>query len=188
MELYALCDIALLRKKGITIEAFCERANALDAKLIQYRVKFGHPDAIISDLRYMRNACSNTPIIVNDYIAMAEHCDGLHMGQEDFSAINRDFSITVEEIKKCMGEEKLLGLSTHNAQEIKLANALDVDYIGLGAFRDTSTKRDARVLGESLDALASLSIHDVAAIGGVRLDDHFENARYLVIGSALYED
>ena len=63
---------------------------------------------------------------------------------------------------------------------------MDLNYIGLGAYRDTSTKQDiTTVLGEKLDDIAKLSQHYVAAIGGVRLDDKFNNITYHVIGSGL---
>ena len=68
-----------------------------------------------------------------------------------------------------------------------MANLLDLDYIGLGAYRATNTKEDAAPLQEQLDDLAALSKHPVAAIGGVRFDDMFENVSYRVISSALYE-
>jgi thiamine-phosphate pyrophosphorylase len=79
-------------------------------------------------------------------------------------------------------------LSTHNKKEILTANTLDLDYIGLGAYRTTATKDVSTVLGDSLDQLASLSKHDVAAIGGIRFDDAFEHVKYRVMSSALYEN
>ena len=64
---------------------------------------------------------------------------------------------------------------------------MDLNYIGLGAFKQTSTKNVTNILGENLDKLASFSRHKVAAIGGVKLEDIFENVTYHVIGSGLYE-
>jgi len=37
------------------------------------------------------------------------------------------------------------GVSTHNLDEIVQANALNIDYIGLGAYRPTNTKKEAQV-------------------------------------------
>jgi len=65
---------------------------------------------------------------------------------------------------------------------------MDLNYIGLGAFRGTTTKKDISVvLGDSLDDIASESKHYVAAIGGVRKDDTFKNVVYHVIGSGLVQ-
>ena len=83
--------------------------------------------------------------------------------------------------------EKILGLSTHNQEEIEEANELDLHYIGLGAYRSTQTKSDAAVGGKELLSLAKLSKHPVGIIGGVRLDDDLgEDVAYRVIGSGLY--
>jgi thiamine-phosphate pyrophosphorylase len=63
---------------------------------------------------------------------------------------------------------------------------MDLNYIGLGAYRDTSTKKDiSGILGDKVEELAKISVHPVAVIGGVRLDDSFENVSYKVIGSGL---
>ena len=71
--------------------------------------------------------------------------------------------------------------------EILAANELDVDYIGLGAYRVTGTKAEAQVYGDTLLHIAKYSKHPVALIGGVRMDDVFdESITYKVIGSGLY--
>ena len=83
---------------------------------------------------------------------------------------------------------KILGLSTHNREEIEIANTLDLDYIGLGAFRPTSTKEVESIGGEALLEIAKDSRHPVAIIGGVQWEDRFrEPIRYKVLGSALFE-
>jgi len=83
---------------------------------------------------------------------------------------------------------KQLGLSTHNKEEIIEANILDLDYIGLGAYRATHTKSEANVGGIALIKAAKDSIHPVGMIGGVTLKDEFEEPIYYkVIGSGLYK-
>jgi thiamine-phosphate pyrophosphorylase len=64
---------------------------------------------------------------------------------------------------------------------------LDIDYIGLGAYRDTSTKKDIKgVLGSYVEKLSKLSTHPVAIIGGVKVKDEIDFAEYRVVGSDLY--
>ncbi|MEJ2496944.1 MAG: thiamine phosphate synthase [Sulfurovaceae bacterium] len=83
--------------------------------------------------------------------------------------------------------KKIFGLSTHDKNEIEIANTLDVDYVGLGAYRSTGTKSDARVYGEKLLEIARYSKHPVALIGGIKLSDRFdERITYRVIGSDLF--
>jgi len=125
-------------------------------------------------------------LIVNDAYELVEFCDGVHVGQEDLKKIDTDISKAVKILRSVINEDKILGISTHNEDEVLQANQLDVNYIGLGAFRYTSTKKEIDVtLGPKLDDIAKLSKHYVAAIGGVRLEDTFENVTYHVIGSGL---
>jgi thiamine-phosphate pyrophosphorylase len=92
----------------------------------------------------------------------------------------------VKILRSVIKKEKLLGISTHNEEEVIQANEMDLNYIGLGAYRDTTTKTGiAGVLGSNLDTIASKSKHLVAAIGGVKLHDEFSNVTYHVIGSGL---
>ena len=84
---------------------------------------------------------------------------------------------------------KLLGLSTHNLEEVLEANSFkELSYIGLGAYRNTETKSDVTVQGKELLTIAKESKHKVAIIGGVHLEDSFQNTptiTYKVIGSDL---
>lgn len=125
-------------------------------------------------------------LIINDSIELIDHADGLHIGQEDIRKYSDDLSESVSHIREKIGR-KLLGLSTHDKNEILEANDLDLDYIGLGAFRATDTKSEANVGGEGLLEAASYSKHPVGMIGGVRIDDVFEEPIiYKVISSGLY--
>jgi len=109
------------------------------------------------------------------------------MGQEDLARVNEDIVTAVANVRAEIGSDKLFGISTHNEKEIKNANNMDLNYIGLGAFKQTITKDVTNILGDDLDRLASFSKHKVAAIGGVKLSDTFDNVTYLVVGSGLYE-
>jgi len=186
IQLYALCDQATLDKTKTSLESFVELCHRHDAAIIQYRNKSGDLDAIAEQLQKLRALWPKT-LIINDAFSLHVYCDGVHMGQDDLLSVASDPAAAVGKIRDMIGREKLIGLSTHNRDEIEQANLLDLDYIGLGAYRATNTKEDAAPLKEKLDALASLSRHPVAAIGGVRFDDEFEHVAYRVIGSALYE-
>ncbi len=125
-------------------------------------------------------------LIINDSIELITYTDGLHIGQDDIRSYSDDVVEAVKIIRQKIGT-KLLGLSTHNKKEIIEANSLDLDYIGLGAYRATSTKSEANVGGKTLIEASKYSKHPVGMIGGVRLDDEFESpVIYKVIGSGLY--
>ncbi len=184
MQLYALCDRDALRSQNISLEEFIQKAKQYDAKILQYRNKLDDIALIKQDLILLRQLWDGF-LIINDYYELISFCDGVHIGQDDLAAIDPVPARAIMILKTAIGVDKLIGLSTHNLLEIQVANDLDIHYIGLGAYRATSTKSDAKVLGENLDELASHSKHPVGAIGGVRLDDIFNYVTYHVIGSGL---
>ena len=161
----------------------------MNISIAQYRNKSDSLDAIKSDLALIKDNF-NGVLIVNDYIDLINFADGLHLGQEDLEAISSDFKEAIFLLRKRVGT-KLLGLSTHNLEEIKTANYLDIDYIGLGAFRETTTKDGVQVTGSKILEIAKESKHKVAIIGGVKLSDTFEDIPqiyYKVIGSDLMKN
>ena len=185
MRLYALCDQDLLDLNDTSIEEFVEQAKKNHAEIIQYRNKGADSEWIKVQLIRIRKVFDGF-LIVNDAYELIEFCDGVHLGQEDLRYIDKDIFTAVKIIRKVIGEDKIFGISTHNEKEILEANAMDLNYIGLGAYRDTSTKKDIpSVLGDSLDLLAAKSKHFVGAIGGVKMNDLFQNVTYHVIGSGL---
>ncbi len=186
MELYALCDQDTLCDRNLSLKDFVDLAKKHHAQIIQYRNKTGDEETIKKGLIEIRKHWDGF-LIVNDKYELISFCDGVHMGQEDLLCIDEDIDRSIKTIRKLIGPDKLLGISTHNEEEIKRANSLDLNYIGLGAFKQTSTKDVTNILGDKLDVLAGMSKHKVAAIGGVKLSDTFENVSYLVVGTGLYE-
>jgi thiamine-phosphate pyrophosphorylase len=110
-------------------------------------------------------------LIINDSVEIAGAVDasGVHLGQEDSSP---------GEARTILGEEKIIGCSTHSFDELFAANDLAVDYFGLGPFRFTSTKEKLNaVLGiDGMSAIVKQArIHGISkpiiAIGGIQLGD-----------------
>lgn len=186
MKRYALCDYDTLAQKNVTLEAYVGLAQKHGAEVIQYRNKHASSQEVKHDLLHLRKIWDGY-LIINDHISLVPFCDGLHIGQEDALKYGKDLKSAIKAIRKQIGRDKILGLSTHNKAEVLAANRLDINYIGLGAYRATATKSEAAVLGEALDDIAKLSHYPVAAIGGVLLEDTFDHVAYLVIGSGLYD-
>jgi len=185
MRLYALCDQDMLDTKGIRVDTFVDKALEHKAEIIQYRAKNADIASIKKELIAIRKKFDGF-LIVNDAYELIEFCDGVHVGQEDLHAIDTNSTKAVKILRDVIGSDKILGLSTHNKEEVLEANSLDLNYIGLGAYRNTTTKKDvSHVLGEELDTIAHYSNHYVAAIGGVKMTDQFKNITYHVIGSGL---
>ncbi len=185
--IYALIDKESLIKRGLSLKEFSQKLERLNIPIAQYRNKSAPLHLQKEDLSLIRKHYSGK-LIINDKIELIDQADGLHLGQGDIRHFSEDLPSAIHKIREKIGN-KLLGLSTHTQEEIDQANKLDLDYIGLGAYRGTSTKLDARVLGEKAIALAKLSRHPVGLIGGVKQSDRFaEEINYRVIGSDLYED
>lgn len=182
--LYALCDFQTILKKEILLDDFLNIIKKYDVKILQYRDKINPIDIQIKNLQYLKKHL-DIPIIINDKIELIAYADGLHLGQEDLDLINNSKKIALKLIRKKIGN-KLLGLSTHNEMEILEANELDLDMIGLGAYKITSTKDVDSLLGEKISYLAKISKHPVCAIGGVNINDKIENITFNVVGSGLY--
>lgn len=184
MQLYALCDRDLLIKHNVSLERFVQIASG--AKIIQYRDKSGDISHIKQQLIKLRQLYDGF-LIINDHFELVEYCDGVHLGQDDLFFIDKNISKAMQSVRGVVGRDKIVGLSTHNRDEILKANEMDLNYIGLGAYRTTSTKVDVRnVLGDEVEQLALLSKHPVAVIGGVKKGDNFKNITYKVIGSDLF--
>ena len=185
-EIYALIDAALLERYSVSLERAAAFLQARKIPIAQYRDKEGSSADVAEALQKLRRHYGGT-LIVNDRLELAELADGCHLGQEDLAALDADPRTAVRKARERIGR-KMLGLSTHNAQEVRLANTLDLDYIGLGAYRPTATKAVSSIGGEALLETARLSRHPVALIGGVRWEDAFgAPIGYKVLGSALFE-
>ena len=184
--LYVLCDYETLLKKNISLNEFVILCKNNNVKLIQYRDKISSNEEQKNNLLFLKSNL-DIPVIINDKIELINYANGVHLGQEDFDKIHSNKSLAIKLIRKKIGN-KLLGLSTHSELEILEANDLDLDMIGLGAYKNTNTKDVSTVLGNKISYLAKISKHPVCAIGGVKKEDKIENITFNVVGSGFYEN
>jgi thiamine-phosphate pyrophosphorylase len=142
-------------------------AAAGGARIFQYRnkmaaMKEAYPEALA--LRKIAVELGVT-FIVNDRcdLALAIEADGVHLGQDDLS---------YTEARTLLGSHKLIGLSTHNVEQVKTASQLKPDYIGFGPIFKPGSKRDHDpVVGiEGLKNIRPLTSLPIFAIGGIGLD------------------
>ena len=187
-KIYALCDYQTLTKFDISLLQFLEICKKYNIVYIQYRDKINSLDIQQQNLIFLKQN-TNIPIIINDNFKLLEFVDGLHLGQEDMEDLAKNLrfknkNLVLKFLRKKY-QNKIFGLSTHNEIEILEANNLDLDYIGLGAYRATSTKNVSGILGDKISYLAKISHHPVGAIGGVLLNDDIEHITYNVVGSGL---
>jgi thiamine-phosphate pyrophosphorylase len=184
-KIYALCDYQTLKKFDISLKMFIEICKQYDIIYIQYRDKINSLEIQKKNIVFLKQN-TNIPIIINDKVELLQFADGIHLGQEDITTfIGSDKGTSLKILRK-KNPNKIFGLSTHNEIEILEANNLDLDYIGLGAYRVTNTKNISNIIGYNISYLAQISKHPVGIIGGVKVDDYIEYVSYNVIGSALF--
>lgn len=146
------------------IQVVKEMLNA-GIKLIQYREK----DKTLLEkyrqclkLREMTGEAGAT-FIVNDNIdiAMLVQADGVHIGQDD---------IPIERVRELVGEEMIIGLSTHSLEQAHDAVKRGADYIGVGPIYRTFTKKDVcePVGPDYLDYVVKNLEIPFVAIGGIK--------------------
>ena len=189
-DVYALIDKDSLNNLDISIYDFAKFINLLNIPIAQYRNKSGSKNEFIEDIDIIQYHFRGK-LIINDRVEFANIADGIHIGQEDLLSIEKSTSSEpISYLRKKLKKDKLIGLSTHNKDEILKANEFDIDYIGLGAYRQTSTKKEAKVIGDDLLEIAKFSKYPVALIGGVQLSDKFDESiiKYRVIGTNLYQE
>lgn len=157
---------------GITGETFSHGKSNLDCvkemiaggiKIIQYRDKTKTFLEKYQEALEIAKLCKENQVtfIVNDHVDLAilVDADGVHLGQDD---------LPVSEVRKILGNNKIIGLSTHSPEQgLAALQDFNVDYIGVGPIFPTTTKDTKPVGLEYLDfALEHLPIPFVA-IGGI---------------------
>lgn len=161
-RLYLVCDCA---PGGRRLEDVLRAAIAGGVDIVQLREK-RLPDDELTDVAYTAHKiCEQLGalLIVNDrpHVALAASADGVHVGQDDMPAT---------QVRTLVGEEMLVGLSTHTPAEIDAAadRSSASDYIGVGPVHATPTKPGRPAVGLELVRYAAAHARlPFFAIGGI---------------------
>lgn len=133
--------------------------------LVQLREKNLSPDEFFREAEQAMLVARQhgIKVIINDRvdIALAVRADGVHLGQDD---------LPVEAARRLLGENVIIGYSTHNLAQAQQAAHLPVDYLAIGPVFPTSTKDslnpEVGLAGLSAVRQAVTEI-PVVAIGGI---------------------
>ncbi|MFT8340973.1 MAG: thiamine phosphate synthase [Clostridium beijerinckii] len=163
-SIYLVTDRDLMSTE--TLEEAVEKAIIGGCTLIQLREKD------CSSLDFYNTAVRvkeitdkhNIPLIINDRvdIALAVDAAGVHVGQSDIPAAI---------VRKVIGNDKILGVSTGSVNEALEAEKNGADYLGVGAMYSTGTKKDAD--STSMDELRKIRENvsiPIVVIGGINKD------------------
>lgn len=165
MTLYAVTDRTWV--KDTTLMDQVKEALEGGITFLQLREKHLSKEEFIKEAREMKKLSKEykVPFVINDNIevALAVDADGVHIGQNDMS---------VEEARKLLGEDKIIGVSAHNVEEAIKAQKGGADYLGVGAVCATSTKKDANVVSkEEIKKICHTVEIPVVAIGGIKKEN-----------------
>ncbi len=161
-DIYVITDRSL--SHGLSEAEVAERAYRGGADAVQLRMKNIDGKEMLEQAKIIKNLADEYSkfFIVNDRvdIAMLSDADGVHLGQKD---------IPVENARKIMGDDKIIGVSVQTVEEAVKAQEGGADYLGVGSIFQTSTKQDA-VQSLGLDAIFSIKNAvdlPLVAIGGI---------------------
>ncbi len=160
-KLYAITD------RGLSNDTHEEIVRSMlegGARLIQLRDKECGSremlDAARKCLELTRPA--GALLIINDRVdvALTTGADGVHLGQDD---------IDVEEAREILGDQKIIGISTHTLEQYRAALETSADYIAVGPVYPTTTKANPdEVIGlDMVRAASELADRPLVAIGGI---------------------
>jgi thiamine-phosphate diphosphorylase len=149
-------------------------------------------DKTVADERFVKFAqeivpiCRerNVPLILNDRVHLVARLGaaGVHLGEEDFPP---------EEARRLLGPDVLIGLSTHDREEVQAAAGRGADYVGLGPMFPTVTKTLTRspkgaALVRAVQGATHLPLFPIGGIGPENVADLVEaGATRIAVSSAI---
>lgn len=168
MRLYAVTDRSWLNGRSLVEDVKASLEGGVT--MIQLREKDLSEDEFMKEAKEIKELCKayKVPFLINDNVELALQvdADGVHVGQDDMA---------VEEVRRILGEDKIIGVSTRTVEQAKKAYEGGADYLGVGAVFSTSTKLDAKAVEHQVvnDICEAVPI-PVCAIGGINKSNLLE--------------
>ncbi len=162
--LYAILDAEAVERAGLELMEAAHGLRAAGVQLVQYRDKRATAEERLERARRVGEvfAGSGAMLILNDWpeICIAAGWDGVHVGQGD---------VTVAEARRVVGVGRVVGVSTHDVEQVRAADMGEADYLAVGPVYATGSKADAEaVVGlAGVRAARSLTAKPLVAIGGI---------------------
>ena len=114
---------------------------------------------------------TETFLILDDRVELAKTLDvgGVHLGKED---------MLPSKARMILGPAAVIGVTANTIDDVKAVRSLDIDYIGIGPFAQTSTKKNlSPILG--IEGIKSICTHmndleiniSHVAVGGIKRED-----------------
>lgn len=140
---------------------------------IQVRMKDASDEEIKKVVEEIKPLCIEKEafLILNDRVELAKELNvgGVHLGKED---------MLPSKARMTLGAAAVIGVTANTFADVEAVRYLDIDYIGLGPFAFTETKKNlAPVLGtEGLrEIMLKMRENEIniptVAVGGIKLED-----------------
>jgi len=169
--------------QGITPEKHLENIQkvcASGADWVQLRLKNYDSKTVLETAKKARSITSkfNVKLIINDHYKVAKEvdADGVHLGKTDACPLV---------VRKYLGDSFIIGGTANTIEDCNSLLDKKVDYIGLGPYQFTKTKKNLSpvlgVLGYRQIVEELQTETPIIAIGGITLKDVAE-----IINSGIY--
>jgi thiamine-phosphate pyrophosphorylase len=161
-RLYPILDAACFADADAMFTT-AEELAAAGVTLLQYRNKSDNARQMLGQARELKRRLGDrVKLIMNDRadLCLAAGFDGLHIGQDDLSS---------DSARLIIGNERWLGVSTHNSEQLAAADKTSADYLAIGPIFATSSKANPDpVVGlEGVRQARELTRKPLVAIGGI---------------------
>lgn len=161
--------------RGIIAQA--QAAIAGGCRWVQLRMKDSKAKDVAAVARKLKDICaaSDCILVVDDLVDVAKEVglNGVHLGKNDMPPMKARMEL---------GAEAIIGVTANTYEDIVRYSRMDIDYIGLGPFRFTSTKKNlspvlgidgySKIMSQCFAnkiriptvAIGGITQHDIAAI------------------------
>ncbi|MFZ0318946.1 MAG: thiamine phosphate synthase [Candidatus Sulfotelmatobacter sp.] len=156
------CTLFQYRNKSGNVRQMLEQARELELRkrFLDSESQSPHVSQKMRDMGHPDD--NSVRLIMNDRVdlALAAGFDGVHVGQDDLSP---------ESVRKIIGLDRWLGVSTHNPEQLAEADKTSADYLAIGPVFATSSKTNPDpVVGlEGVRRARQLTRKPLVAIGGI---------------------
>jgi thiamine-phosphate pyrophosphorylase len=149
---------------GRPLLSTAQQAIAGGIDVLQMREKQKSRDELVRLGKTLGTLCRKNGVvfIVNDdpYLAYELDADGVHLGQEDIARY------PVVQVRRMLGPDKIIGLSTHSPKQFRHGSEADVDYLAFGPVFPTQTK-NYHIGTSDIKNILKAAVKPVFLIGGI---------------------
>ncbi|HEX3103131.1 MAG TPA: thiamine phosphate synthase [Terriglobales bacterium] len=161
-RIYAILDASCFSSPQLLFSAADDLASA-GMKVIQYRNKSADARTMLNQATELKMRIgAKAKLIMNDRadLCLAAEFDGVHIGQDDLSH---------QSVRRILGINRWVGVSTHNPEQVAEADRTSADYIAIGPVFATASKAnpDPIVGLDGVRRARELTTKPLIAIGGI---------------------